>query len=127
MSSQPWRENTATQGGERVDANNPSEDPRVVLESLVHAEDAVLSEPAVLAKHALRYSVNLDRFVFKDNLSCARGGYAMVWSGVLRLKDAMRLGKKIPRNRFFGDGDTVKVNLLPTYNTASDGRDSRWL
>ena len=95
--------------------NNESDDPRVIRKA------------RVLADRALRYSVNLDGFVFKDNVYCPSGGYAIVWSGILRLKDAMAAGKEIARNRFLGGGDTVKVHLLLTHDTTSDGRDSRWL
>ena len=80
------------------------------------------------AEHASRYSVNLDGFVDKDNAPHLRGGYAFVWSGVLRLKDALTLGKEIARNRLFGDEDTMKVDLLRSLMVlASDERESRWL
>ena len=108
MSSQgpSSRENNVTNGGDRIDTNNQTEDPRAILGELV------------LTERALRYSVNLDGFVFKDYDSCARGGYAMVWSGILRLKDAITEGKWISSNRFFGNGATVKVNLPPTHDTS---------
>ena len=79
-----------------------------------------------LSERASRYSVNLNSFVFNDYAFCIRGSCSLVWLGILRLEDAIAAGKEIVRNRFLGGGDTVKVNLLPTHDTASDGRDLRW-
>ena len=86
--------------------NNDSEDLQVIRGTLV------------LAERALRYSVNLDGFVHINRDSPCRGGFAVVWSGVLRLIDALAAGREIARNRFFGDGGTVKVILRPTHDTS---------
>ena len=106
MSSQGLssRGKNVTNGGERIIINGQPKDPRVKLEALV------------LAEHALRYSVNLDGFVDKDDVFCVRGGYAMVWPGVLHLNDAIAAKRDIARNCFLGDGDTANVNLLPTHD-----------
>ena len=97
-------EKNVTNGGERIITNGQPKDPRVNLKALV------------LAERALRYSVNLDGFVYKDDGFCVRGGYAMVWTGVLRLNDAIAAKKDIARNCFLGSGDTAKVSLLPTHD-----------
>jgi len=73
--------------------NNPSSDPRVLLEEL--------------AKRASRYSVNLDGFVFKDNVSCFRGGYATVSSGILQPREEVLTGGA----GLCGNSKAVKVNL----------------
>ena len=86
--------------------NNQPEDPRAILKLLV------------LAERALRYSVNLDGFVKKNSDFCVRGGYAMVWPGVLHLNDAIAAEREITRNHFLENGDTVKVNLLLAHDTS---------
>ena len=100
------RENNAANGCERIDTSNQPEDPRAILKLLV------------LAERALRYSVNLNGFVEKNNGFCVRGGYAMVWPGVLHLNDAIAAEREITRNHFLGNGDTVKVNLLLAHDTS---------
>lgn len=73
------------------------------------SSDGILLEE--LANRASRYSINLNGFVSKDNAFYSRGGYAMVWSGILDLKRAKEVIGRIGSSDFLGDGETVKVNL----------------
>ncbi|KIM53495.1 hypothetical protein SCLCIDRAFT_31840 [Scleroderma citrinum Foug A] len=59
-----------------------------------------------LAKRALRYSINLDGLVDKDNVSLVRGGFAVVSSGILR-----REGVLIERAGLYGNSKTIKVAI----------------
>lgn len=76
-----------------------------------------------LAKRALRYSINLDGLVDKDNVSLVRGGFAVVSSGILR-----REGVLIERAGLYGNSKTIKVNLRSiVLCLTSDEREPRWL
>jgi len=65
-----------------------------------------------LAKRASRYSINLDGLVSKDNVSCFRGGNAMVYSGMLKSNQAEGIIKGDVSSASLGDGKTTKVDLL---------------
>jgi len=70
-----------------------------------------------LAGRASRYSINLDGLVSKDNISCFRGGYALVHSGTLQLnKEVMIRGTA--SSDLIRDGKTVKASLLLNHNFA---------
>lgn len=73
-------------------------DPRKVLEEL--------------AERAARYSINLDGSVSKDNVSCLRGGYATVHSGILQLNQSGVVIGGPATSASLGDGKTMKVDLL---------------
>ena len=90
----------------RIDNNDKpsSPDPRVVLSEL--------------AKGASRYSINLDGLVSKDNVFYFRGGYAMVWSGILQIKEAKKVIGRTASSDFLGNGETMKVNLPPNHTLA---------
>ena len=76
-----------------------------------------------LATRASRYSINLDGFVSKDNVSFSKGGYAVVYSGILQ-----------PREEVFirgaglcGNSKAIRVNLCSiVLCLTSDGREPRW-
>ena len=54
-----------------------------------------------LAQRALRYSINLDGLVSKDNVYCSQGGFVTVSSGILKQR-----GEEL-----IGGADPIKVNL----------------
>lgn len=94
--------NNSTNADERIDNKGKREEPGVILERL--------------AKHASRYSVNLDGFVSKVRVARARGGFAIVWSGTLRLQEAKAVVNGLANNGFLGNGEIVKVILLLSHN-----------
>ena len=71
----------------------------------------------MIAKHALRYSINLDEFVSRANDPLLRGGFSTVWLGTLQLQEAKTVVNALENNGFLGVGETAKVNPLFSLNT----------
>ena len=51
----------------------------------------------------------------KSNSPYSRGGSATVWLGTLKLQKAKAKG--LANNGYLGNGETAKVNPLPSLNT----------
>ncbi|KIM61268.1 hypothetical protein SCLCIDRAFT_912632 [Scleroderma citrinum Foug A] len=92
--------------------DNNSFDPRMILKEL--------------AKRALRYSINLDGLVSKDNVYCLRGGHVTVTSGILQPRREELIGGagpikvaiKTPRGGFTGDAEAIKVRTISVLQPA---------
>ena len=95
--------NKSTNADEWIDNNNkPGE------------SDAILKR---LAERASRYSINLDGCMSKSNSPYSRGGSAIVWLGTLKLQKAKAAMEGLANNGYLGNGETAKVNPLPSLNT----------
>jgi len=94
------QESSSQNSGQSTDNKNSPDppDPRKVLKEL--------------AERASRYSINLDGLVSKDNVSCFRGGYATIHSGILKSNQAEGTIRGDASSASFGDGKATKVDLL---------------